>query len=66
MVPVLLFVILITLLGTDNLGRDLLAKVLFGAQVSLAIGILVQESFGLSAAPSAWWRATSAAGSTTL
>lgn len=30
------------LLGTDNLGRDLLAKVVFGAQVSLAIGILVQ------------------------
>ncbi len=30
------------LLGTDQLGRDVLSKVLFGAQVSLAIGILVQ------------------------
>jgi oligopeptide transport system permease protein len=30
------------ILGTDNLGRDVLAKVMFGAQVSLAIGILVQ------------------------
>jgi oligopeptide transport system permease protein len=30
------------LLGTDDLGRDILAKLMFGAQVSLAIGILVQ------------------------
>ena len=30
------------ILGSDNLGRDVLAKVIFGAQVSLAIGILVQ------------------------
>jgi oligopeptide transport system permease protein len=30
------------ILGTDDLGRDILAKVMFGAQVSLAIGILVQ------------------------
>ncbi|HEV2028534.1 MAG TPA: ABC transporter permease [Candidatus Dormibacteraeota bacterium] len=30
------------LLGTDDLGRDVLSKVLFGAQVSLSIGILVQ------------------------
>ena len=30
------------LLGTDNLGRDILSKTLFGAQVSLSIGILVQ------------------------
>jgi oligopeptide transport system permease protein len=30
------------ILGTDDLGRDILAKLMFGAQVSLAIGILVQ------------------------
>jgi ABC-type dipeptide/oligopeptide/nickel transport system permease subunit len=30
------------ILGTDDLGRDVLAKVMFGAQVSLSIGILVQ------------------------
>jgi oligopeptide transport system permease protein len=30
------------LLGTDDLGRDVLSKALFGAQVSLSIGILVQ------------------------
>jgi oligopeptide transport system permease protein len=29
-------------LGTDDLGRDVLSKVIFGSQVSLAIGILVQ------------------------
>ena len=28
--------------GTDDLGRDVLSKVIFGSQVSLAIGILVQ------------------------
>jgi oligopeptide transport system permease protein len=30
------------LLGTDDLGRDVLSKVVFGSQVSLSIGILVQ------------------------
>lgn len=28
--------------GTDELGRDVLAKIVFGAQVSLAIGFMVQ------------------------
>ena len=28
--------------GTDDLGRDVLSKVIFGSQVSLSIGILVQ------------------------
>jgi len=30
------------ILGTDDLGRDVLSKVIFGSQVSLTIGILVQ------------------------
>jgi oligopeptide transport system permease protein len=30
------------LLGTDELGRDVLSRVLFGAQISLTIGFLVQ------------------------
>src|SRR4029077_15824920 len=30
------------ILGTDDLGRDVLSKVIFGSQVSLSIGILVQ------------------------
>ncbi len=30
------------ILGTDDLGRDVLSKVVFGAQVSLSIGFLVQ------------------------
>lgn len=30
------------ILGTDDLGRDVLSKVLFGSQVSLSIGIFVQ------------------------
>jgi oligopeptide transport system permease protein len=29
-------------LGTDDLGRDVLSKVIFGSQVSLSIGLLVQ------------------------
>jgi len=31
------------ILGTDDLGRDVLSKVIFGSQVSLSIGILVQS-----------------------
>jgi peptide/nickel transport system permease protein len=35
------------LFGTDQLGRDLLARVLFGGQVSLAIGVLAVVVSGL-------------------
>jgi oligopeptide transport system permease protein len=50
------------ILGTDDLGRDVLAKVIFGSQVSLSIGILVQAivlviggTIGLSAGYFGGW-----------
>jgi len=67
-------------LGTDSLGRDLLARLLYGARVSLAIGLvatLVSLVIGVSYGalqhwsvwslgfPMALWPATSAEGSTT-
>lgn len=39
------------LLGTDNLGRDLLTRVLYGARVSITIGfsaVLLSETLGLA------------------
>ncbi len=49
-------------LGTDDLGRDVLSKVIFGSQVSLSIGILVQAivlaiggSIGLAAGYFGGW-----------
>src|SRR5215471_15807206 len=35
------------LLGTDELGRDTLSRLLFGARISLSIGILVQGIYVL-------------------
>ena len=35
------------LLGTDNLGRDYLSRVLYGAQISLLIGVAVMVISGL-------------------
>ena len=50
------------ILGTDDLGRDVLSKVIFGSQVSLSIGILVQAivlviggAIGLSAGYFGGW-----------
>jgi len=50
------------ILGTDDLGRDVLSKVIFGSQVSLSIGILVQAivlviggSIGLAAGYFGGW-----------
>jgi oligopeptide transport system permease protein len=50
------------ILGTDDLGRDVLSKVIFGSQVSLSIGILVQAivlliggTFGLVAGYFGGW-----------
>jgi oligopeptide transport system permease protein len=50
------------ILGTDDLGRDVLSKIIFGSQVSLSIGILVQAivlviggSIGLAAGYFGGW-----------
>jgi oligopeptide transport system permease protein len=50
------------LLGTDELGRDVLSRVIFGAQISLTIGFLVQAivlviggTIGLSAGYFGGW-----------
>jgi peptide/nickel transport system permease protein len=48
------------LLGTDELGRDLLSRILFGAQVSLAVAtlsVLVSTLFGVALGMvAAWYR----------
>jgi peptide/nickel transport system permease protein len=46
-------------LGTDELGRDILARLLFGARVSLAVGLaaaLASTAIGLAAGLLAAWR----------
>jgi peptide/nickel transport system permease protein len=46
------------LLGTDELGRDLLSRILFGAQVSLAVAtlsVLVSTLFGVALGMIAAW-----------
>ncbi len=46
-------------LGTDELGRDILVRLLFGARVSLAVGIaaaLASTAIGLAAGLLAAWR----------
>jgi peptide/nickel transport system permease protein len=48
----------IYLLGTDDLGRDLLSRILFGAQVSLAVAtlsVLVSTLVGVALGMSAAW-----------
>ena len=50
----------IFLLGTDRFGRDVLSRILFGAQVSLRIGLVVAVLSGFTGALigllSGWWR----------
>jgi peptide/nickel transport system permease protein len=46
------------LLGTDDLGRDLLSRILYGAQVSLAVAVLsvlVSTLFGVALGMTAAW-----------
>ena len=56
------------LIGTDHLGRDMLARVMYGAQISLSVGLVgvaISFLFGHSdrrAGALARWRAISAGG----
>jgi len=47
-------------LGTDRFGRDVLSRILFGAQVSLRIGLAVAAGSGLAGGAvglvAGWWR----------
>ena len=40
------------LLGTDKLGRDILSRILFGARISLFVGLAVVAGAGFSVH---WW-----------
>ena len=51
-------------MGTDDLGRDMLARMLYGGRISLAVGLaamLMAITVGVSSVP---WPASRAAGST--
>jgi peptide/nickel transport system permease protein len=52
------------MLGTDGLGRDVLSRLIYGARVSLLVGLTAVLIGGTSASCSAWSPATSAAAST--
>ncbi len=48
-------------LGTDQIGRDMLGRMIAAGKVSLAVGFVAMTSPFSSAPPSAFWRATTAA-----
>ena len=48
--------------GTDNVGRDIYSRVLYGARISPLIAVIVLPSPARSASRSGWRPATSAAG----
>ena len=52
------------LLGTDQLGRDVLSRLIFGARVSMVVGFTAVIFAGVIGTRSASSRAISAAGST--
>lgn len=49
------------LLGTDDVGRDVLSRLMYGARLSLLVGCLVVVLSLIMGSYSAWWQATSAA-----
>ena len=50
------------LLGTDNLGRDMLSRMIYGARVSLLVSFVVPSWALSSARPWVSWRDTTANG----
>ncbi len=53
------------ILGTDQLGRDYLSRLIWGCRISMLIGVTVSIVSGLIGITSACWVAFWAAGSTT-